>query len=143
MSDSGWRVERAFHSYTEGSRYKGLHAGMRSPASGAVEVQFHSAASTAVKEATTGLYAIERSTDSTPAERMAARIQSIELSHSLRPPAGLLGLGDLGGIPVAVTTYGDSHEQAAIEAGKIGSEPTHRAAPIQNHLNRTDDGIVR
>lgn len=143
LSGSGWRVRRAYHSYTEGSRYKGFHAGMHSAASGTVEVQFHSAASMAVKEATTAQYKVERSADATPADRMLARLQSIELANSLRPPAGLLGLSHLGGVPVAVKTLGDSREHVDIRGGKITGEPAHRAGPIQNHLSRTDDGIAR
>jgi len=44
LNDHGWRVGSAMHSYTEGSRYKGIHAGMATAAGPriGVEIQGHS-----------------------------------------------------------------------------------------------------
>ncbi|MDX2974496.1 hypothetical protein [Kribbella solani] len=49
----GWNVVYAMHSYTDGSRYKGIHAYLRTPDVERVEVQWHSHASVRVKELTT------------------------------------------------------------------------------------------
>lgn len=39
LQSRGWAMESAMHSYTSGSRYKGLHADLRTPAGDVVEVQ--------------------------------------------------------------------------------------------------------
>jgi len=50
---AGWQVRYARQSYSEGSRYKGIHSYFVTPSDDRVEVQFHSVASARVKEATT------------------------------------------------------------------------------------------
>ena len=65
------------HSYTGGSRYKGIHVGFRRSSGETIEVQFHSNASARVKEATTPPYEVERSAAASPAERSAARVLCI------------------------------------------------------------------
>src|SRR5690242_14342910 len=42
LNAQGWRVRYAMHSYTEGSRYKGIHANLEMAGSPRIEVQFHS-----------------------------------------------------------------------------------------------------
>jgi hypothetical protein len=122
LCDSGWRPESAMHSYTEGSRYKGIHVSFQRPSGETVEVQFHSASSVRVKEATTTPYEIERSADAPPAERAAARALCIELSDSLEPPANISAVQSLGDLPVEVKTFGDSRQGDPSAPEKISSD---------------------
>jgi hypothetical protein len=118
---SSWQVTYAVHTYTEGSRYKGIHAYLRTPGGQRVEVQFHSAEAARVKELTTPWYQIERSPDTTPEERAAARARCIELSDALKVPRGLGDLSHLGGVQVAVRNYSDSRTtgQAAVPTSSV------------------------
>jgi hypothetical protein len=118
---SQWQVTYAVHSYTEGSRYKGIHAYLRTPGGQRVEVQFHSAEAALVKQLTTPWYEIERSAEATPEERTAARARCIELSDGLKVPRGLDDLSHLGGVRVAVRNYSDSRAagQAAEPASSV------------------------
>ncbi len=111
LRQAGWQAEYAMHSYTEGSRYKGIHAYFVTPAGDRVELQFHSVASVKVKEATTPLYEIERSARSSAEERTAARMECVQLSATLVDPPQLDTMTDLGGCPVTVNNYGDSRRQ--------------------------------
>lgn len=60
------------HSYVPGNPYKGLHALLRSPAGISTEVQFHSTAGLALKEARHPDYTITRDPDRPLRERLAA-----------------------------------------------------------------------
>jgi hypothetical protein len=122
LREAGWQPEFAMQSYTEGSRYKGIHVGFRCPSGETVEVQFHSAASVRVKEATTAPYEIERSSDASPADRAAARALCIELSNSLEPPAGISTLRTVGDVPVEVKTFGDSRRADSPAPEKISTD---------------------
>lgn len=113
LTGHGWRVTYAMHSYTEGSRYKGIHAYLRTPDIPRVEVQFHSVASVKVKELTTRWYEIERSVHATDDERAAARQQCVEASGRLSPPRGISDMATLGGRIVAVNNYSDSRRAPA------------------------------
>lgn len=139
LGDHGWRVTYAVQSYTDGSRYKGIHAYAAVPGLPQTEVQFHSVASATIKDLTTRWYEIERSATATPEERAAARQQCVDLSATLRPPKGIDGLTRLGGQRVAVKNYSDSRDPA----GSVNRSPstTHRAA----HSTALDknDGIAR
>ncbi|GAA1128144.1 hypothetical protein GCM10009630_27380 [Kribbella jejuensis] len=108
LATHGWRVDYAMHSYTEGSRYKGLHAWLRTPDIERVEVQWHSRASARVKELTTSWYEVERSATATDSERTAAREKCVAASAELHTPRGLDAMTELGGRQVQVKNYSDS-----------------------------------
>jgi len=137
----GWAVESAMHSYTAGSRYKGLHANLRTPAGEAVEVQFHSIASSNIKEATTRPYEIERDAASTDAERAAARRVCVELSDTLPVPLGLDTLQTLGGVAVEVNNYSDSRSRkdpASTPSTSVATEqPAERHQPKARQIDGT------
>lgn len=140
LNRRGWQVTYAMHSYTEGSRYKGIHAYLAPPRGPRVEVQFHSAASAKVKEATTRWYEIDRSETATLAERTAARQQCVDLSATLQPPIGIDDMTQLGGRRVAVNNYSDSRHPPRHQPGPVpGHEPP---VPKSRTLDR-NDGITR
>lgn len=109
---AGWRMSFAVNSYAEGSRYKGLHAGLIDPSGHRVEVQFHSVESVEAKEATTPAYETERSATASGEERARARAYCVAISDRLAAPAGLAQLGTLGGVRVAVRNYSDSRAES-------------------------------
>ena len=132
---AGWRADYAMHSYTDGSRYKGIHAYFETPSGHRVELQFHSVASVKVKEETTRWYEIERSARSSPEERTAARVSCVRLSATLVEPPQLDTLTELGGCPVRVNTYGDSLRQAkpdVVAPVQQASSQTVETGPARN-----------
>ncbi|MGW1343667.1 hypothetical protein ACWCOV_21645 [Kribbella sp. NPDC002412] len=136
-----WRVKYAVHSYSEGSRYKGIHAYFRAPGVERIEVQFHSVASMKVKELTTPWYEIERSATATDADREVARQRCMEASARLSPPPGISELTTLGGRTVAVKNYSDSrHGMKASERVRSGT-----ATPYEQPTTACDKngGIAR
>ncbi|WP_433161149.1 hypothetical protein [Kribbella sp. CA-247076] len=140
LTDQDWRVTYAMHSYTDGSRYKGLHAYVAVPGVDRVEVQFHSPESVRIKEQTTAWYEIERGAGFSTDERAAARQKCIELSASLSEPAGIGRLTTLGGRPVAVNNYSDSRQQPPPAARLRTNEP-HTVDQVSRM--RTNDGMTR
>jgi hypothetical protein len=108
LTQRGWQVVSAMHSYTDGSRYKGVHAYFRTPDVARVEIQWHSASSARVKELTTPWYEVERSADAPDDERDAARQNCVDASAQLQLPTGIADLTELGGKRVAVNNYSDS-----------------------------------
>jgi hypothetical protein len=106
LQDRGWELKRIRNSYVPGSRYKGIHLDTHDPRGQRIEVQVHSAASLAVKEATTRPYEVERDERRPKPEREVARGECIRLSESLPTPRGLDHLTELGGCPVTVRGYG-------------------------------------
>ncbi|MFG1620264.1 hypothetical protein [Kribbella sp. NPDC049227] len=140
LNRRGWQVTYAMHSYTEGSRYKGIHAYLAPPRGPRVEVQFHSTASVKVKEATTRWYEIDRSDTATLVERTAARQQCVDLSATLQPPTGIDGLTRLGGRKVAVNNYSDSRQPPRYQAGPV---PDHELPVAQSRTLDRNDGITR
>jgi len=143
LHNAGWRPVSAMQPYTEGSRYKGIHVCFRLPSGETVEVQFHSVASTRVKEATTTPYEIERSADASPAERAAGRALSIELSDSLEPPAGIADLRTVGDVPVEVKTFGDSRRAEPPVPARISTEGEKSNHPAYRSQGRQVDGTGR
>lgn len=140
LDGRGWRVKYAMHSYTEGSRYKGIHAYLTPPGIARAEVQFHSVASAKIKDLTTVWYQIERDATATLEAREAARQQCVELSATIRSPSGISELTTLGGMRVAVNNYSDSRAPARPrEVGLPGNtqQPQHSIALDKN------DGIAR
>lgn len=141
LNDHDWRVRTAMHSYTDGSRYKGVHAGMTLQDCPRVEVQFHSVASARVKEATTSWYEIERSWTATVDERTEARRLSAEASNALEPPPGIDTLTELGGTHVAVNNYSDSRQDAVdLRPATSDSERQPARSPA---LDKKTDGMTR
>lgn len=136
LIESGWCVRHAMQSYTDGSRYKGLHAYLEAAGVARVEVQFHSVASLKVKELTTPWYEIERSATMPDEERGAARQLSIEASNSLEAPAGIAELHTLGGRPVAVNNYSDSRQ--ALTNSSNAQPPLRKATALDKN-----DGVAR
>jgi hypothetical protein len=106
LQERGWQLNQVRNSYTEGSRYKGFHLDTQDPRGQRIEVQLHTTASIAVKEATTTLYEIERDTRVSKTDRDDARAECVRLSAKLPTPQGLDELTDLGGCPVTVRGYG-------------------------------------
>jgi hypothetical protein len=142
LQRNGWQVGSAMHSYTEGSRYKGIHAWLKTSTGDPVEVQFHSAQSVAVKEATTPYYEVERSADATADERTAARRECIRLSATLIDPRGIEGLAEIGDCRVAVNNYSDSRAKTG-----SGHQPGRTAqddrASNQGMAPTRQDGMSR
>lgn len=128
----GWAMESAHHSYVDGSRYKGLHTFLRTH-SVVVELQLHSRESIDVKTQTTPLYVIERDPLRNKEARTGARELCIALSDGMRQPAGIDGLSELGGVPVAVRSYGKSRAgpvnrpDAAAPSAELGSAAQQHA----------------
>ena len=110
LTAQGWRVLYAMHSYTDGSRYKGIHAHFRTPDIDRLEVQWHSVRSAEVKELTTRWYEVERSLTTSDDERTAARQKCVEASAQLPTPPGIGALTELGGRRVKVHNYSDSRQ---------------------------------
>lgn len=131
------------HSYTAGSRYKGLHADLLTPAGDVVEVQFHSIASTKVKEATTRPYEIERSAAASDSERAAARALCIKLSDTLAVPPGLDDLRTLGGVAVDVNNYSDSRNRRTPAEAHTASTTTDRQGHRHQFAGRLNEGTGR
>ncbi|MGY4771975.1 hypothetical protein ACXC9Q_34155 [Kribbella sp. CWNU-51] len=144
LTERGWQVAYAMHSYTDGSRYKGIHAYLRTPDISRIEVQWHSIASVRIKELTTQWYEIDRSAHATDDERTAARQKCVEASAQLRPPDGIDDLTELGGKRVAVNNYSDSRRTAATERRPDPARPGTAAQHTRptTALDRTD-GIAR
>jgi hypothetical protein len=140
LNSHDWHVRTAMHSYTEGSRYKGIHAGMTISDCPRIEVQFHSVASAKVKELTTPWYEIERSATATFEERTEARQRSVEVSRTLNPPNGIDGLTKLGGTRVQVNNYSDSRLRPADD--RRATPRDERQTPRTTTLDKTD-GIAR
>jgi hypothetical protein len=138
LTERGWRVRYAMHSYSEGSRYKGVHANLVVPGAPRIEVQIHSVASARVKELTTPWYQIERSAASSAAERTLARMQCVEASATLEQPRDIDRLTHLGGKRVAVNNYSDSRKAAAQHAQRSAPQ----ASPHSTTLDR-NGGIAR
>jgi hypothetical protein len=134
LEDRGWRVETAHHSYLPGNRYKGIHAMMREPGGLAVEVQFHSEHSLAVKEATTRLYGVERDQTLGTSGRAAARQVMIELSDELTTPPGLDQLERLGEAFVTVKRYPGSKAggRNVVRSGQDLGKPAHRDDAVRH-----------
>lgn len=123
LRSKGWAVESAHHSYVDGSRYKGLHAFLRTHGV-LIELQIHSRESIDVKTQTTPLYEVERDPRQGKEARAGARDQCIALSDGMRQPAGIGDLRELGGVPVMVRSYGKSRGGPAArpDAGRSPAE---------------------
>jgi hypothetical protein len=145
LVDAGWTVGYAMHSYTDGSRYKGLHAHLRTPGGHRVEIQFHSAASAAVKEATTGWYETLRSATSTKSQRAEARRRCTEASDVLNPPEGINELTELGNTAVTVKNYSDSRPEKVGEPHREPPEPAPQGERLRRRQRtwKRDGGIER
>lgn len=142
LSRAGWRIASAMHSYTEGSRYKGIHTYFVTPSQDRVEVQFHSLASAKVKEATTPYYEIERSAGATLSQRKAARMECVRLSATLAAPRGIDNLKVLGGMSVEVNNYSDSRQQTkSNSAGKAAGAGFPSVS--QTPTTTRSDGVQR
>jgi predicted RNA binding protein YcfA (HicA-like mRNA interferase family) len=141
LNRTGWQVTYAMQSYTAGSRYKGIHAFLKTSTAAKVEVQFHSAQSIKVKELTTPYYEVERSAQATIKEREAARRECIHLSATLTVPTGIDQLKDLGGRAVEVKNYSDSRQTAspsAVESPRQDGQSAVRTAAVTR-----EDGVGR
>lgn len=141
LNRTGWQVTYAMQSYTAGSRYKGIHALLKTPTADQVEVQFHSAQSIKVKELTTPYYEVERSAQATIAEREAARRECIRLSATLTAPAGIDQLDVLAGHTVEVKNYSDSRQTASPSAAKVPTQDGQSA--VRTAAVTREDGLGR
>jgi hypothetical protein len=141
LNRTGWQVTYAMQSYTEGSRYKGIHAFLKTSTEDRVEVQFHSAQSVKVKELTTPYYEVERSAQATIDQREAARRECIRLSATLAAPTGIDQLEALAGHTVEAKNYSDSRQTASPSAVKsprqVGQSAVRTAAVAR------EDGVGR
>lgn len=135
LEDHGWQVTFAMQSYVDGSRYKGIHAYLKVPDFDRVEVQFHSAASAKVKELTRQWYEIERDQHTSDHDRAVARQQCVDLSATLRPPAGIDGLTTLGGRPVVINNYSDDWTQAPPQRHQ--TDRARQASRVERYGGRT------
>jgi hypothetical protein len=102
----GWEVIEVEHSYVEGNPYKGLHTLVRDPRSGiAVEVQFHSEQSQAVKDRYHVEYEVARDLDQPPSVRAAADATMRRAWAEVPHPAGIEQLTVLAGVAVTAKSY--------------------------------------
>jgi hypothetical protein len=141
LQDRGWQLKSVRNSYVDGSRYKGLHLDTVDAGGRRVEVQLHTPASVAVKEATTRLYEVERDTRSPGVERDLARAECVRLSTALETPRGLDELASLGECRVEVRGYGlgratDNTNRNARPQGPVKQ-------PTPEHRKVTRDGMDR
>jgi hypothetical protein len=144
LAARGWSVESAHQSYVDGSRYKGLHAIMRSADGQQVEVQFHTPESVAVKHRTTEFYEIERDPRHPKSVRDEARRVCVRLSAEMTKPAGIDDLAELQGVPVEARSYGARIRRSATRhepgpprdevASKLIRQPTQQ---IENDRKMT------
>ena len=142
LAARGWRVESAVHTYVDGSRYKGLHAIMRSTGDHQVEIQFHSPESARVKAATTELYLIERDPRRSKQARQSARRDCIALSATVTQPPGIDQLTELGGVPVRVRNYGTAvRAPQGVGAPQPASEGAGSKHPGRPGIEK--DGMTR
>jgi hypothetical protein len=109
LSERGWTVVEAQHTYASGNPYKGLHLLVRHPNGWVCELQAHSAESLEVKGAIHGDYEIERDLAQPVAERAAAHYRMVARSAELVEPAGLAELETLGGCPVEARQLPDRY----------------------------------
>jgi hypothetical protein len=138
----GWQMTYAMHSYTDGSRYKGIHTYFVTQSKDTVELQFHSLASVKIKEATTPYYEIERSADATLEQRAVARQECVRLSATLAAPRGIDNLEALGGLRVEVNNYSDSRQQTKSNSSGRAAGAGYPAAGQKPAATR-NDGIQR
>lgn len=139
LTSAGWSVESAHHSYVEGSRYKGLHASLRAHGV-VVELQCHSRESVEIKNRTTPLYQIERDPGEDNDVRAAARDRCIALSDGMRQPAGIGTLSELGGVPVAVRSYGEAYGTGTRRPdAAVPSTGAGKATPQQVTMDRQQE----
>ncbi|MEV8375569.1 hypothetical protein AB0P21_22725 [Kribbella sp. NPDC056861] len=127
LRSGGWDAEAAHHSYVDGSRYKGLHAFLRAHGM-LVELQVHSRESIDIKTQTTLLYEIERDPRQDKETRAGARAQCVALSDGMRQPVGIERLSELGGVPMAVRSYGRS-SRAPAPRPETGTQRPAEAGP--------------
>lgn len=109
MTEHGYEVVEAEHSYVAGNPYKGLHLLLRSPTGRTVEVQVHSAESQQVKDQLHVDYEIERDAGQPLPERVAARQRMEDLAATVPTPPGLEELRELGGVEVAEKSYSNPY----------------------------------
>jgi hypothetical protein len=141
LEQHGWSVVEAYHTYVDGSRYRGIHATMLTPQGPPVEIQFHSEASAEVKKATTLLYEINRDPTRSRSERENARVESTKLSDGLDIPDGLMELRQLGDQPVTCRRFGRpliSRQPSADPAVEpaTADDKRHTRPPRQEGLQR-------
>ena len=129
LTERGWQVAYAMHSYTDGSRYKGLHAYLRTPDISRIEIQWHSIASVQ-DQGTDDTVVRDRSQRARDRRRADSRPadSAWRLSAQLRPPDGIDDLTELGGKRVAVNNYSDSRRTAATNEGPALLAPAPRTA---------------
>jgi hypothetical protein len=140
LIDQDWGVVYAMHSYTDGSRYKGLHAYLTVAGVNRLEVQFHSVDSAKVKELTTPWYEIERDANASDEDRTIARQRCVDLSATLSSPNDIDNLTMLGGRPVAVHNYSDSREEQPPPERLSTDAP----APAENmRMLKRNNGMMR
>lgn len=102
---SGWSVREAEHSYADGNPYKGIHTILHDPRSGQdVEIQFHSAETSQLKEQWHREYEVMRDTTRPLAEREAAYTQMVNAWRAIPDPGGLVDL-KLGDLHVSMKIY--------------------------------------
>lgn len=123
LRTKGWTVESAHQSYVDGTRYKGIHAILRTSSGTQAELQFHSPESIRVKTQTTSLYHTERDPRQSRTARDAASAEAVQLSALMEQPAGIEDLTQLGGVPVEPRRYGSPSRQGKHRA-PTGSQST-------------------
>ncbi|GAB2593576.1 hypothetical protein [Kribbella endophytica] len=142
LIDAGWTVGSAHQSYVDGSRYKGVHAIMRTTDGIPVEVQFHSTESIEVKMRTKSLYQIERDPEQPQWRRDEATAQARDASAAMAFPAGLESLTVLGGRPVETKRYGTPVTRTARQSTDGTEERPGRTAGMA-HEQTKDNGRAR
>jgi hypothetical protein len=127
-----WQVESAHQSYVDGSRYKGIHAIMRTSGGAQAEVQFHSPESLRVKMQTTSLYHLGRDPRQSRAARAEAGAEAVRLSTAMAQPPGIEGLTHLGGVSVEARRYGASIRQRKQHpAPESQPDPRPNSGPVR------------
>ena len=87
LTAAGYRVTK-FRNAWGGKFYQGINAQLMSPQGVRVELQFHTAQSYAIKQASHEVYEIRRNLASTPAEVEAATRESLAYNAKVSVPAG-------------------------------------------------------
>ncbi len=103
---NGWVVSSAQHSYVPNNAYKGIHCIVHSDRLDAsFELQFHTEASIAVKDATHRTYEMARDIHAPMGDRLRADAWLRQQSSVLSDPPGVGSFTDLGGVDVRRIEY--------------------------------------
>lgn len=105
LTDCGWSVTSAEHSFVKGNPYKGVHLILTGPQGHRCEVQFHTDRALEAKTRSHRQYDTYRDLDASQQHRRAAFNRCVELWDPIPTPTGLHKLTHIGHTPFVVKDY--------------------------------------